>query len=121
MMRLSKIGSLSSGAKNATYTSPEVLNTLLEIMVGMVQSVICSRIEEAGMFSLLVDESKDRAKKEQLTTVLGCVDPKESDIHEYFLTFVEAASLGAEGLTEYIVDTLKEAPTGSRMHYFTRL
>ena len=48
------------------------------------------------------------AKKEPVTIVLRCVDPKESAIHEYFLTFVEAASLDAEGLTKYIVDTLKK-------------
>ena len=99
---------LTCGPQSATYTYPEVQNTLLQIMGGMVQSILCSRIQEAGMFSLLVDESKDRAKKKQLTIVLRCVDPKECDIHEYSLTFVEAASLDAEGLTQYIVDTLRK-------------
>ena len=77
---------LCSGPRNATYTSPEIQNMLLHNMGGMVQSIICSKIQEAGIFSLLVDESKDHAKKEQLTIVLRCVDPKEfaiqwSDYH----------------------------------------
>ena len=36
------------------------------------------------------------------------MDLKEFAIHEYFLAFVEAASPNAEGLTNYIVDTLKK-------------
>ena len=64
-------------------------------MGGMVQSILCSRIEEAGTFSLLVhvDASKDRAKKEQLTIVLRCVD---------------LASLDTEGLTQYIMEPLRK-------------
>ena len=48
-----------------TYTFPDIQNTLLHIMGGMVQSIICSKIEKAGVFSLMTDESKARAKKEQ--------------------------------------------------------
>jgi len=72
----------------------------------MVQSVICCKVREAGLFSILVDETKDISKKEQITFVLRCIDPKEGTVHEYFLTFVEATTLGTKGLTESIVDTL---------------
>jgi len=72
----------------------------------MVQSISCRKIHEAGLFLLLVDESKDILEKEQLTLVLRCTDPKETTIHEYFLTFVEAINLDAKGLTQYIVDTI---------------
>lgn len=96
------------GPKNAVYTSPVIQNELLQIMSDMVQSFICSKIQEAGSFSILVDESKDCSKKEQLTLVLRCIDPEEAATHEYFLTFVEATSLDAEGLTKYIVDTLNK-------------
>ena len=37
---------------------------------------------------------------------MRCVDPKEASIHEYFLTFVEASTLDAKSLTQYIVNTL---------------
>lgn len=94
--------------RNAVYTSPIIQNELLHIMGEMVQSVICNKIQESGLFSILVDESKDCSKKEQLTLILRCIDPRESTIHEYFLTFVEATTLDAKSLTQYIVDTLKK-------------
>ena len=97
---------LACGPRNAIYTSPIIQNELLYIMGEMVQSIICCKIHEAGYFSILADETKDTSKKEQLTVVLRCIDPKEAAIHEYFLTFVEATSLDAESLTKYIVDTI---------------
>ena len=99
---------LTCGPKNAIYTSPNIQNELLHIMSGMVQGIICRKIQGAGYFSILVDESKDCSKKEQLTLVLRCIDPLDASIHEYFLTFVEATSLDVKSLTEYIVDTLNK-------------
>ena len=89
---------ITHGPRNATHTSPDIQNTLLQIMAGMVQKEICCKIQEAGVFSVLGDESKDCTKKEQLTIALRCVDPKEKAICEYFLTFVQAAGLNAESL-----------------------
>ena len=97
---------LTCGPRNAIYTSPIIQNELLHIMGEMVQSIICCKIREAGLFSISVDETRDTSKKEQLTIILRCIDPKEATIHEYFLTFVEATSLDAKGLTQYIVDTV---------------
>ena len=58
------------------------------------------------MFSLLVDEAKDVSKAEQVSVVVRFVDIKGS-IHEHFLTFIDTASLTAEGLTKHIFDTLE--------------
>ena len=49
---------LTSGPRNAVYTSPIIQNELLHIMGEMVQDIICYKIREAGFFSILVDESK---------------------------------------------------------------
>ena len=97
---------LTCGPRNAVYISPIIQNELLHIMGEMVHNIICCKIRKAGLFSILVDESKDISRKEQVTFVLRCIDPKEATIHEYFLTFVEAASLDAKSLTQYIVDTI---------------
>ena len=67
---------LMCGARNAVYMSPIIQNELLHIMGEMVQNTICSRIQEAGLFSVLVDESKDCSKKEWLMLVLRCIDSK---------------------------------------------
>ena len=77
-------------SRNA-YTSPIIQNELLDIMGAMVQSIICHKVQEAGLFSILVDESKDSSKKEQLTLCLRCVDPKEAVYHSrIFLNFCQS-------------------------------
>ena len=48
------------------------------------------------------------SKTEQMATVIRYVNIKDASIHERFLTFVEARSLDAEGLTKYMLDTLKD-------------
>ena len=104
-----------SGPRNATYTSAGIQNSILKILVDIVRNTVCNGVIEAGMFSLLFDETKDLSKKEQVSIVLRYADSKGM-LHEHFLTFVEAASLTAESLTEYILDTLHEFhldPTGS--------
>ena len=40
-------------------TLPIIQNELLHIMGEMIQSIICCKIREAGLFSILVDETKD--------------------------------------------------------------
>ena len=93
---------------NATYTSPEIQNQLLEVMGGIVRERICEAIQDATYFSLLVDETKDVSKVEQLAIVLRYIDIKAAAIHERFLTYVPAESLTAESLTTYILTTLRK-------------
>ena len=76
-------------------------------MANMVRKKICNAVREAGVFSLLADESKDCSKQEQLAIILRYVDDK-AIIHENFLTYVQATSLTAESLVAYLVDTLRE-------------
>lgn len=99
---------LQDGPRNATYTSPEVQNTLLQIMANMVRKTICRNVQKAGMFSLLADETKDCSKREQLAIVLRYVDIEKGITNEHFLTYVEASNLNAESLTGYIVENLQK-------------
>ena len=94
--------------KNAVYTSPKVQNDLLNIMAGIVRKKISLAVQNAGIFSILADETKDVSKQEQLVIVLRYVDMSTCTVHECFLTFVVAESLNAEGLSDYIIKTLKE-------------
>ena len=98
---------LWNGPQNATYTSPEVQNSVLQIMGEMLRSQICVEIKKARVFSLLVDETKDASKIEQLVIVFCYVDESAS-IHERFLTFVPAETLNAEGLSNLIIKILEE-------------
>ena len=44
---------------NAKYTSPDIQNSLINIMASGVQEIICNNIHAAGFYSLLADETKD--------------------------------------------------------------
>ena len=56
---------------------------------------------------MLVDETKDVSKTEQVSIVVRFVDIKGS-ICEHFLTFIDTAVLPAEGLTKHIFDILEK-------------
>ena len=99
---------LQDGPRNAVYTSPEIQNTLLEIMGNAVRDRICKAVRESGVFSLLADETKDASKVEQLAIVLRYVDINTASVYERFLTYVPAESLTAQGLSRYILQTLQK-------------
>ena len=99
---------LKEGPRNAVYTSPEIQNTLLEIMGSKVRKQICDSVMSAGAFSLLADESKDVSKNEQMSVVVRYVEVSSGNIHERFLNFVQAISLTAEGLSTLLLKILEE-------------
>ncbi len=68
---------------------------LLHIMGEKVRNHICDLFHSAGVFSILVDESKDFSKQEQMSFVVRFADMGKGEIHEHFLCFVEAKSLDA--------------------------
>ena len=99
---------LENGPKNAKYTSPEIQNSILHIMAGILQQKISLAAKQAGVYSILADETKDCSKVEQLAIVLRYVEVSTACVHEHFLTYVKAESLNAEGLSSYILDTLQK-------------
>ena len=62
----------------------------------------------ANVFSLLADETKDVSKVEQLAIVLRYVDISTASVYERFLTHVPAECFTAQGLSSYILDTLRK-------------
>ena len=99
---------LKNGPKHAKYTSPDIQNALIHIMGVMVQKSICLSVQKAGVYTILADETKDCSKKEQLAIVLRYVDVEEGKLFEHFLTYVEATSLDARSLSEFILNTLRK-------------
>ena len=97
---------LREGPRNAVYTAPAIQNQVLGILGSMVRKMVCNGAKQAGVFSVLADETKDISKKEQMSITLRYVDAK-AVIREHFLTFVHAVCVNAESLTEYIVTTLR--------------
>ena len=97
-----------NGPKNAKYTSPDIQNTLINVMGGMVQELICSSVRKASAYSVLADETKDCSKKEQLAIVVRYVDVEAAKLYEHFITYVEATALDANSLSAFILDALRE-------------
>ena len=95
---------LTDGPRNATYTSADIQNELLNVMGSIVQKHICTDVQKAGLYSILVD---DYSKREQMAIVLRYVDAETGTIFECFLTYVEVVSLDAQGLSTHKFDTLK--------------
>ena len=62
--------SYRNAPRNALYTSPDIQNQIASIMSNMVREVVCTQVRDAVYFSLLVDETKDISKKEQMSIVL---------------------------------------------------
>ena len=96
--------SYKGAARKALYTSPEIQNELALIISNMIREVICTDIRDVVYYSLLVDESKDVSKKEQMSIMLRYV--QEGNVHERFIGFVHISKLDANSLTQYISETL---------------
>lgn len=97
---------LSHGPRNAKYTSPTIQNNILSIMATLVRRSICSAVQKTGYYSIMVDETKDLSKQEQLSIAVRYIDVDKIAVMERFLTFFPAKALNAESLTQYILDTL---------------
>ena len=98
---------LQTGPRNAIYTSATIQNTLLNLLGNKLREMICNGAKSAGVYSVIVDESKDISKREQLSVALRYVDD-EAIVQEHFLTFTEATTCTAEGLTDKILSTLNQ-------------
>jgi len=81
-------------------------NTLLRLMAISVITNICTNAKRAGLYSVLADETKDCSKVEQLCIVVRYVGMDKAKINEHCLTYIEAESLNAEGLSSLILKVL---------------
>ena len=85
---------------NATYTSPDIQNELLHIAATHIQESICHDANKAGIISIMVDESKDVSRKEQLSLCIRYTSLPDFNVHEDFLTFKNMINVDAKSLCE---------------------
>jgi Domain of unknown function (DUF4371) len=97
---------LDNVPRNAKYTSPTVQKEILQIFSRKVQTTIRDEIDNSK-FCIIVDESRDESKKEQMTIVLRFVD-KEGFIKERFLDLVHVKNTTALTLKESICVVLSD-------------
>ena len=67
---------LNSAARNATYTSPDIQNQLINILGDQICGMILRKVCNSPGFALIADEVTDCSNKEYLCIVLWYVDPE---------------------------------------------
>ncbi|XP_038062619.1 zinc finger MYM-type protein 1-like [Patiria miniata] len=85
---------LEGGPLNAKYTSPEIQNEMLKTLAQMVREQILKEIHASEQFAILVDETKDVRKTEQLALVVRY--HHQVQITESYLCFKNADGLDAD-------------------------
>ena len=97
---------LQNAPKNAKYTSPDVQKEILNIYARKVQISIREEISNRK-FCIMVDESRDESKKEQMAIVVRFVN-KEGIIKERFLDLIHVKDTAALTLKDSICAVLSD-------------
>ena len=91
--------------KQLKYSSHEVHNELLSIMALQVLRQIAASLQSAVFYALMVDETTDKANKEQVVLVFQWVD-NDLVAHEEFVGLYLTDSITSKALVAVIKDTL---------------
>uniref|UniRef100_A0A3Q3ABG9 DUF4371 domain-containing protein n=1 Tax=Kryptolebias marmoratus TaxID=37003 RepID=A0A3Q3ABG9_KRYMA len=97
---------LTSNPSNAKYVHHDIQNEVFNVMAEMIRKQISNEVKEAEHFAILVDESKDISKKEQISVIVRYLQPDSEKVVEEFLHFTPAEGLDADSLFESIKMTL---------------
>lgn len=92
--------------RNAKYTHHNIQNEIINIMANMIRSEISDEVKVSKHFALLVDETKDVSKTEQISVVVRYM--YQGKIYESFLGYTAAEGLNAPALLVKIKETLSQ-------------
>lgn len=95
---------LLNAPRNASYTSPDIQNQLINLIGEQISEVIKERIRRTPYFSIICDETSDNSRKEQLTLCIRYV--VDYVVYEDFLKFTEVFDLSGKGIADVIVQEL---------------
>ena len=96
--------------KNATYKSKTIQNQIIDCIGDSIKEKIIDEIKDAGIFSILADETPDVSRKEQMLISLSLryVDTK-GIIQEKFIKFVECdTGTSASAIADKTMTTISE-------------
>ena len=98
---------LAHAPRNATYTSPDIQNQVIDILGEYIRRQIIHRVKKAQLFTLVADEVTDSSNKEQLSLVLRYVNPDDYCIREDLVTFLECDNgISGQGLADMMISFL---------------
>ena len=87
------------------YTSKTSLNEMLSILAVQIRNQICHQIATAGCFIALIDESKDKGKREELAFSVRYYTDK---VQERFLYMTALTKFDAEAISAVTKDLISE-------------
>lgn len=93
-------------SKNATYTSHDCQNDMIECAASIVVADIVRLVHKVKWFAIIVDETRDVGKTEQLSFVIRFFNLEKVCIEERFLGFFDIVDLRAESIFNLIKDLL---------------
>ena len=88
------------------YTSPDYQNDLIEVFGKKICKNVSTQVKKANYFSILVDETKDQSRKEQLSLIIRFFDGEV--IQERCCGTYHMKKLDAESLANFILKQLDE-------------
>ena len=97
---------IKTGPSNVTWLGHEIQNEVIQVLGKKVLSMITAEVHEAGKYTIIVDETKDVSKREQLSIALRYCH--NSNVCERFVGFFHAAELNATALSEFILAKLAD-------------
>ncbi|XP_060867451.1 uncharacterized protein LOC132942815 [Metopolophium dirhodum] len=89
-----------NGPKNARYLHHSIQKELIHIMASMIINKISSELDKSMYFAIMIDETKDITKTEQLSVVVRYY--YNNEIKERFLGFTPLKNLDANTLFNHI-------------------
>ena len=99
--------SITNAPKNLLLTSWRVQNDLIATCGRAIQEHIADDVRQAGMFSVIADETTDKGIREQLAIVLRYVDPK-GDVREDLISLLNPEETTGGALADAIIISIKE-------------
>lgn len=97
---------LENNPSNAKYVHHDVQSEIINVMAEMIRKQLRDEIKDAEHFAILVDESKDISKKEQISVIVRYLNTESERVVEEFLHFTPADGLDADSLFASIKQTL---------------
>ncbi|KAH9750577.1 TTF-type domain-containing protein [Citrus sinensis] len=91
---------ISKAPRNAIYTSPKIQTEIFHIYSMKVRKTIREEIGDAK-FCIIIDEARDKSKKEQMAIVLRFVD-KDGIVRERFFGLVHVSETSVQTLKKEI-------------------
>jgi hypothetical protein len=94
-----------SGSRNATYLSWKVQNEVIEALGQQIQQQIVNEVKKANFYAVLVDETTDISRAEQLTISVRYVH--EDKVKEDFIAFLNVEDCTGSSLASTILQELE--------------